>query len=125
MVLSTTEEELDTYLNDMRNMLDDLEVELKVKEERDKNFVFKYLYRITENEVRDILKSIKTKEFHKKVESTNESHIGELLYVWNPIRTFVDACGEKREIELYVKTYLDKKNKIVVVISFHEYNDFS
>ena len=125
MNLSTTSEEIKTYLENMKNMLSDPDTKFHVKKDKDKNYVFSYLYGINKAEIKEVLKSLQESEFYKKVESSNEFHKNDILYIWNPIRYFVDACGEVREIELYIKTYIDSKNKILVVISFHKMNDFS
>lgn len=125
MNLSTTSEEIKTYLENMKNMLSDPDTKFHVKEDKDKNYVFSYLYGINKVEIKEILNSLKESEFYKKVNSNNEFHRNEILYIWNPVRSFADACGEVREIELYIKTYIDSKNKLLVVISFHKFNDFS
>ena len=125
MNLSTTSEEIKTYLENMKNMLSDPDTKFHVKKDKDKNYVFSYLYRINKVEIKEVLNSLQESEFYKKVKSSNEFHKDEILYIWNPIRFFVDASGETREIKLYIKTYIDNKNKLLIVISLHKFNDFS
>lgn len=83
------------------------------------------IYNINIRKIVDILLSLKEDEFYKKLESNNINHKGEILYIWNPIRLFVNAKGELCELKLYIKTYINIDNKIIVIISFHEFNDFS
>ena len=125
MNLSTTSEEIETYLENVKNMLSDPDTKFQVKEDKDKNYVFSYLYRINKEKIKEVLNSLNETDFFKKVKSTNEFHKNEELYIWNPKRFFIDACGERREIELYIKTYINSKEKLLVVISFHKFNDFS
>lgn len=124
MKLECTTDEINKYLNKMKKYISISDSNLKYISTRDKNFVFKYLYDLNKYMVRDILLSLKPDEFYQKIEADDEVHKGRILYVWNPIRLFVDARGEEREIELYIKTDIYSSKKLVVVISFHKFNDF-
>ena len=123
MNIPTTSEELVNYINSIKRISDSSDSVI-IKEERDKNYVFKYLYNLTKHEIIKILKNLEVKDFYKKVESTNINHKGELLYIWNPTRSFVNAIGKEIDIKLYIKTYISKNEEYLIVISFHEYNDF-
>lgn len=70
------------------------------------------------------MNSLEITDFDRTLISTNKNHLGEILYVWNPVRILVDACGMERSIQLYIKTYLNESKKLVVIISFHEYKDY-
>ena len=121
--LSATFEEIENYIKNMNSVLLSPDGRLVIKFERDKNFVFKYLYKIDIKMVRDILLEIRGSDFYEKGRSLIYSN--EELYVWHPKRILTASNGEKREVELYIKTFLDVKNKIIVVISFHKFHDFS
>ena len=123
MNLPTTNEELVNYINNIKKICD-CPNNVIIKKERDKNLVFKYLYNLTKNEIIDVLKSLEVEEFNKKVESTNINHKGELLYIWNPKRICVDAIGNERYIKLYIKTFINNDSEYLIVIYFHEYNNF-
>ena len=56
--------------------------------------------------------------------SINDKYLGDELYVWKPIKNLVDASGKERMIQLYIKTSIDNNQKLVVIISFHEYKDY-
>ena len=118
---SVTSNDIVSYLKDMKAILSTPDA-LVIKE-TEKNFKFKYLYKLDRDRIVEILDSLQVDEFDKKIESTNKEHLGEVLYVWNPIRSFIDASGKSRDIQLYIKTQLIK-NKRLVVISFHEYRDY-
>ena len=124
MSLTCTTEEINSYLSRMHDMLDNPESKLIYLDDRDKNFTFAYLYSVTKSIVREVLLSITESEFYEKVESTNGKFKGHTLYAWNPVRVFVDARGEKREIELYVKTDMVSNDKLLFVVSFHKIDDF-
>ena len=116
-------DEIKEYINNIINISKDPN-RIKIIEDRDKNYIFKYLYSLNKDKIIEILNSLKIEEFNKKVESTNNKHKGELLYIWNPVRILVNACGEEESIKLYIKTYINEKKDCVVVISFHKYNAF-
>ena len=124
MKLECTTDEINNYLDKMKKYISISDSNLYYISNREKNFVFKFLYSLTKYMVRDILLSLKPDEFYQKVEANDDKHKGRILYIWNPTRSFVDACGEEREIELYIKTDIYSSKKLVVVISFHKFNDF-
>lgn len=124
MKLECTTDEINNYLNKMKKYISISDSNLEYISIRDKNFTFKYLYGLTKSMVREILLTLKPDEFYEKIEAEDDKHKGRILYVWNPIRSFVDARGEEREIELYIKTDIYYSKKLVVVISFHKFNDF-
>lgn len=92
---------------------------------KDKNDIFSFLYQLTKREITEQLLSLKSEDFAEKRESTHPDHIGESLYIWSPIRILRAQDGTEVEERLYVKTYLDEKKKLVVVISFHRDGDFA
>ena len=115
--------DIEQYLVQMKKMIKDgCRVIPKIK--RDKNFLFMYLYNITEKSIKEILLSLEINDYYNRFKSDNEKHKDELLYVWSPTRMLVDQNGEEREIKMYIKTYVDKKNNYVVVISFHKFGDY-
>lgn len=124
MKLECTADEINNYLIKMKKYISISESNLDYISTRDKNYFFKYLYGLTKSVVRDILLSLKPDEFYEKIEAEDDKHKGRILYIWHPTRTFVDARGEEREIELYIKTDIYYSKKLVVVISFHKFNDF-
>ncbi len=115
--------DITVYLSTMKKMLNTGAKFVVVSETKDKNLFFMYLYQITKEDVKKQLLSLKENEFKEKTYSTNEDHFGEELYVWNPVRTFINQDGEEVEEKMYIKTHIDEMKKLVVVISFHRYGD--
>ena len=72
-----------------------------------------------------MLLSLESSEIYDKVQDKDLGFENRILYIWHPIRLFVAANGEERELELYIKTDVYDDKKIVVVISFHEIDDYS
>ena len=96
-----TTSEIELYLNEMKLLLKD-KYALVIKDS-DKNFKFKYLYKLNRDSIVEILNSLQLNEFDKKIKSNNQDHLNEILFVWNPVRFFIDASGKEREIQLYKK----------------------
>lgn len=117
--------EISNYLSILKSMLKDDDIKLIIKEDLVKNYTFKYLYNVNKHKIIGILLSLREDEFYKKVVSNNSMHEGDILYIWNPIRLFTNARGELCELRLYIKTYVNINNRMIVIISFHEFNDFS
>lgn len=120
-----TEEEINNYLISMKNILTDEKGKINVKKDREKNFVFGYLYNINEKFIRNVLLELKVDDFRKVLLSTNEFHTNEILYQWTKELELTDMSGNKDIRDVYIKTFLDEYNKVVVVISFHKDKDFS
>lgn len=95
-----------------------------IKTEKEKNKIFAYLYNITRKKIIDILMSIEPSEFEETKISNDKNHLGEILYVWSPTRSFVAQNGEERNIKLYIKTSNSNEKSPVIVISFHKYGDY-
>lgn len=119
------EEEINNYLISMKNILTDEKGKINVKNDREKNFVFSYLYNINEKFIKDVLLELKSDDFRKVLLSTNEFHTNEILYQWEKELELTDMSGKKDIRDVYIKTFLDEYNKVVVVISFHKDKDFS
>lgn len=123
-MLNITNEELRNYLSSMKKILRSKNGRLVIIV-KEKNDVFRYLYQLTKKDIRKYLISLKVEEFEEKRESIHPDHIGELLYIWSPTRILTAQDGAKVEEKLYVKTYIDEKKDLIIVISFHRYGDFS
>lgn len=117
------QEDITSYLSTMKMLLKNNKNFVVVSETKDKNFIFMYLYRLSKDDIKDCLLSIKESEFKEKIYSTHPDHLGEELYVWSPTRTLVAQDGSMVDEKLYIKTYIDEMKRLVVVISFHRYGD--
>lgn len=119
-----TTNEVQDYLDNIISILDS-NGKLVVLFDRDKNKTFQYLYKITTKEVEEVLRSLKVSDFEKKELSKNDSHKKRELYFFSPTRIYVAANGREDTMKLYIKIDLYSDKNLIVVISFHEYGDFS
>lgn len=119
-----TATEIQKYLNTIKSILDS-NGRLQVLFNRDKNSTFRYLYNITKSDVEEVIRTLEVSDFIKTEYSKNNRFKGRKLYFFAPIRTYNAANGRKDTMKLYVKIDLYEDNKMIVVVSFHEYNDFS
>lgn len=118
-------DDIKNYLVNMKKILNDTHSHLVIQNKKDKNYYFAFLYKVTKEDIRNILLSLTESDFMEKVRDRDEGFEDRFLYVWNPVRSFTAANGETRDIELYIKTDVYDEKNLVVVISFHKINDYS
>ena len=116
--------EINDYINKIRFILNN-NGRLVIKKNRDKNYIFFYLYNITDDFIINILLNRKDRDFNRVVLSNNEFHSKEILYEWVKEIELTDMSGNIDIREIDIKTYLAMNNKTVVVISFHKSKDYS
>lgn len=112
--------EVKKYLMEMKEMLEEKETRVSICEHRDKNYTFYFLYNITKNYIIETLKSIQVKDFKYITENTNTNHPKNNLYVFSKKVDIVNAIGETCTLELYIKISIIKREKHIIIISFHE-----
>ena len=119
-----TSNEVQNYINTIKSILDN-GGKLKVLFSRPKNNTFRYLYNIKNKDVEDVLRTLEVSDFEKKDLSRNEPYSSRDLYFFSPVRTYSAANGREDTMKLYIKIDLYEDKKVIVVVSFHEYNNFS
>ena len=122
MQLDNDKEKIRKYLSTMKKMLVE-DARLVVVTNKDKNFIFMYLYNLSINDVKNYLLSIKENEFEEVRYSNHPDHIGEELYIWKINRVLTAQDGSEVEEDIYVKTHIDEQRELVIAISFHRYGD--
>lgn len=124
MFRGTTNEKIDEYIITLKMCLIDKECKLIIHWNKNKNFVFNYLYSIKNEDVKNILLSLDSNDFSEIKVSNHPGHFGELLYVFTPVRDFIAANGDTQRIRLYIKIHIVEDKTIVDVISFHEFGKY-
>lgn len=83
MKISIPEPKIIEYLDNLKLKLRSNGTHLRIAT-RDKNFVFAYLYNITEDVIKDVLLDLKPNDFKFATENTNPNFPTNLLYVFGP-----------------------------------------
>ena len=122
-MINVTTEEIEEYLVCLKEIIQN-NGKVIIKRDRNKNFIFAYLYNYDDKAIKNQLLKIKNSDFEECLLSTEPNHQGDKLYVWTPSVLLTAADGESEMNKLYIKTHIDEKNRLTV-ISFHRYNDFS
>ena len=118
------QQEVHEYLKRLNELLSDSDTKLYIKFNRDKNANFMYLYRINKNYIVEVLRNLKDSDFEKKVNSNNSYHEGDVLYIFSPTLSLTSTNGTESIVKLYIKIHVNYDDKIIVVISFHDYGNF-
>lgn len=112
--------EISQVLNTLKSMLSDRNTRLNICENREKNYIFYYLYNIDKNQVRQMLNELEVVDFKYITQNSNPNYPKSDLYVFSKTVVLTNAIGEEAIMELYIKFSLDEKNKRIITISFHE-----
>ncbi len=118
------QQEVHEYLKRLNELLSDSDTKLYIKFNRDKNANFMYLYRINKKYIIEVLRNLKDSDFKKKVNSNNSYHEGDVLYIFSPTLPLISINGIESIVKLYIKIHVNYDDKIIVVISFHDYGNF-
>lgn len=112
--------EVNDLLYRLKRLLKDKRTRLVVCNNKDKNFVFSYLYGIDKSYIKEILSKLEVDDFVETVENTNPNFPKGLLHVFTKQVVLVNAKGEEDVIQLYIKFSLDDKKRYITTVSFHE-----
>lgn len=82
------------------------------------------MYGIKNDDVKRVLLSLRVSDFSEKKISNHPNHIGEELYVFDPVRDFVAANGDIHKTKMYIKIHVVEEKTIIDVISFHEFVEY-
>ncbi len=122
-----TVEDIEKYLEEMRNLIKDnrYNIEVNVKREENKDFIEDY--NIDTKKEKEILLSLEYTDFCYAVNNTTNDprYSHEVLYIFNKnykLYKIGEECGEN--LDIYIKTNkIDTKlGKRIIVISFHKRN---
>jgi hypothetical protein len=117
-------DEINNYLISMKHIIKNNGT-IHVKKDRNKNYIFLFLYGIADEYIKNVLLNLKAQDFYRVVKSTNEFHTNEILYEWRKQLELTAMDGSIDYRDVYIKTYIDEHNNTVVVISFHKDKDYS
>ncbi len=92
-----------------------------VIEHRDKNIQFDKEYFLTVGEKKEILTSLLKTDCYKMEKNDNPNYPDAMVFFFKK-NCELDVLGETKNVELYIKKYIDEKEHYctVDIISFHE-----
>lgn len=118
MHLTTTDDEITEYLDNIKRCIEENENNLIIANNRDINLKFMVKYNLNKQKVIEILKELNKEDFEEKVINKHKEYSNELLYIFSKKLELTDYLGIKRMVTIYIKFNLLKQR--VIVISFHE-----
>ena len=118
MKIKLPEAEVQQYLDDLKSMLKRTNTKIVKCDNREKNFIFYYLYNIDERKIKEVLNTLSVNDFMFATPNDNHKYPNELLYVFGPKIKLYNAAGTLDDLELYIKLSLMKDR--IITISFHE-----
>ncbi len=122
--IDITQEEIDTYINNFRIMINNRKYIISMNSNRKENEVFMNDYKITIKKAEEMLLEVKTEDFCYAVDNKNIDYEHEKLYIF--CRSFtLNKQATEEVVEVYMKLNVTKsksKEDYLVIISFHKRN---
>lgn len=117
-----TKEEIGQYLAEVKDCITSRRFTILQGPTRQKNVDFINQYQIRYTKQIDILNGVEIDDFCHTLISTNENHIGSILYVFVPQVELYNCDDEAEIVSVYIKTELfeTSQGKRTVAISFHK-----
>lgn len=113
------EEKVLAYLQKLKEILNKPNHILNVCSNRDKNFVFYYLYNVDEAYIEQVLKKLEVSNFVEILINNNPNFPPSELYVFNKSIQLINQAGQQEEINLYIKLSVDESTNRIITVSFH------
>ena len=113
------EEKVLDYLQKLKEILNKPNHILNVCSNRDKNFVFYYLYNVDEAYIEQVLKKLEVSNFVEILINNNPNFPPSELYVFNKSIQLINQAGQQEEINLYIKLSVDESTNRIITVSFH------
>ncbi len=110
----------ENFLTILRRMLKDNKTKIDICENRDKNYVFYYLYHIDKNIIRNILSQLTIEDLRDIRKNTNPNYPPDDLFIFSKEVFLNNSAGQEISEKLYIKLSINEKGKLVIVISFHD-----
>ena len=118
MLFTTTNDEINDYLNGIKELINKNENNLIVSSNRDINLSFMIKYGLKKKKIIQIINSLHKSDFIKKVINEHVNFSSEILYIFSKTINLEDIDGKIKKVTIYIKfNFLDEK---VILISFHE-----
>lgn len=116
---SILEEKVRAYLKKLKEILNNPNHIINICDNRDKNYIFYYLYNIDKAYIEQVLNSLEASNFVEILINKNSNFPPNELYVFNKEVELVNQAGQEEEINLYIKLSIDEIVNRIITVSFH------
>ena len=107
-------------LKSLSVLLNDKTVKPYICWDNDKNFVFRYLYSITDAYVIEVLSELTIEDLEEVTMNRNPKYPKRELFVFSKEVVLLNADAKEVSEKLYIKLSIDEKDRSLIVISFHD-----
>lgn len=107
-------------LKSLSVLLHDKKVKPYICWDNDKNFVFRYLYSITDAYVIEVLSELTIEDLEEVTMNRNPKYPKRELFVFSKEVVLLNADAKEVSEKLYIKLSIDEKGRSLIVISFHD-----
>lgn len=107
-------------LKSLSLLLNDKTVKPYICWDNDKNFVFRYLYSITDAYVIEVLSELTIEDLEEVTMNRNPKYPKRKLFVFSKEVVLLNADAKEVSEKLYIKLSIDEKGRSLIVISFHD-----
>ena len=118
MNCTTTNDDIDEYLEKVKNIMNTNNSDLIISLNRDINRNFMINYALKKGSVIQIINNLSSDNFEEKVLNNHTNFKDEYLYIISIVMDLTDIKGKTKKVTIYIKfNLLDTK---VILVSFHE-----
>lgn len=118
MNCTTTNDDIDEYLEKVKNIINTNNSDLIISLNRDINRNFMINYALKKRSVIQIINNLSSDNFEEKVLNNHTNFKDEYLYIFSIVMDLIDIKGKTKKVTIYIKfNLLDTK---VILVSFHE-----
>ena len=107
-------------LKSLSVLLNDKTVKPYICWDNDKNFVFRYLYSITDAYVIEVLSELTIEDLEEVTMNRNPKYPKRELFVFSKEVVLLNADAKEVSEKLYIKLSIDERDRSLIVISFHD-----
>lgn len=107
-------------LKSLSVLLHDKKVKPYICWDNDKNYVFRYLYSITDAYVIEVLSELTINNLEEVTMNRNPKYPKRELFVFSKDVVLLNADAKEVSEKLYIKLSIDEKGRSLIVISFHD-----
>lgn len=114
----TLEEEISTYLQEVKNIINSNQKDLIISLNRKKNLEFIKKFGLSKASIIDIINQLTIEDFKDRVANEHPGFSKETLYIFGKMLFLENIYGELEKPLVYIK--FNKLMNKVILISFHE-----
>ena len=119
-ILNTTKEEIESYLTDIKNAIQNNQYRIERNSRRQDNLNLFVDYVIDEEKAKEILLDLAVDDFSAILKNGHVGYEHERLYVFGKDVELLERVGDaNKEVSLYIK-FNKLDNFYVIVVSLHE-----